>query len=74
THVARLAQRFGWTTARDPVRIETALSELLLPSYWITTSHLLIYHGRAFCKAPTPDCSTCPIFALCPRQGVRKSR
>ncbi|MBE0502624.1 MAG: endonuclease III [Desulfuromonadales bacterium] len=74
THVSRLAQRFGWTTARDPDRIETELAELLPRRYWITTSHLLIAHGRAFCKAPTPDCSTCPIFALCPRQGVTKSR
>lgn len=74
THVARLAQRFGWTIARDPVRIEVELSELLPRRYWISTSHLLIYHGRAFCKAPTPDCSTCPIFTLCPRQGVTKSR
>ena len=74
THVARLAQRFGWTSARDPGRIETELCALLPSSYWISTSHLLIAHGRAICKAPTPDCSTCPIFALCPRQGVKKSR
>jgi endonuclease-3 len=74
THVARLAQRFGWTTARDPVRIEVELSELLPRRYWISTSHLLISHGRAVCKAPTPDCSICPIFTLCPRQGVTRSR
>ncbi len=74
THVARLVQRFAWTRAKDPRRIETELSELLPPDYWIATSHLLIFHGRAFCKAPTPDCSSCPIFTLCPRQGVTKSR
>jgi endonuclease-3 len=74
THVARLAQRFAWTTAKDPHRIETELCALLPPAYWIATSHLLIFHGRAFCKAPTPDCSTCPIFTLCPRQGVTRSR
>jgi endonuclease-3 len=74
THVARLAQRFGWTSAKDPHCIETELCTLLPPDYWIATSHLLIYHGRAFCKAPIPDCSTCPIFPLCPRQGVTKSR
>jgi endonuclease-3 len=74
THVARLAQRFGWTTAKDPQRIEKDLCTLLPPSSWIATSHLLIYHGRALCKAPTPDCSLCPIFTLCPRQGVARSR
>ena len=74
THVTRLAQRFGWTTAKDPRRIETELCALLPPRYWIATSHLLIYHGRAICKAPIPDCSRCPVFPLCPRQGVTRSR
>lgn len=74
THVTRLARRFGWTTAKDPHRIEVELCALLPPDYWIATSHLLIYHGRAFCKAPTPDCSTCPIFALCPRCEVKRNR
>ena len=74
THVARLAQRFCWTTAKDPRRIETELCALLPPSYWIATAHLLIAHGRAICKAPIPDCSRCPVFPLCPRCGVTKSR
>jgi endonuclease III len=74
THVTRLAQRFGWTTAKDPHRIETELGALLPPRYWIAASHLLIAHGRAICKAPIPDCSICPIFPLCPRQGVTRSR
>ena len=74
THVTRLAQRFGWTIAKEPRRIETELCALLPPRTWIATSHLLIFHGRAFCKAPIPDCSTCPIFPLCPRCGVTRSR
>lgn len=74
THVTRLAQRFGWTIAKDPGRIETELCALLPPSYWIATTHLLIAHGRAICKARVPDCSICPIFPLCPRQGVTRSR
>jgi endonuclease-3 len=74
THVTRLAQRFGWTTAKDPQRIETELCALLPPRYWIATAHLLIAHGRAICKAPIPDCSRCPVFPLCPRQGVTRSR
>jgi endonuclease-3 len=74
THVTRLAQRFGWTTAKDPRRIETELCALLPPAYWIATAHFLIAHGRAICKAPIPDCSRCPVFSLCPRQGVTRSR
>lgn len=74
THVTRLAQRFGWTIAKDPQRIEIELCALLPSSYWIATAHLLIAHGRAICKAPIPDCSLCPIFPLCPRCGVKRSR
>ena len=74
THVSRLAQRFAWTVSKEPRRIETELCALLPPDYWIATSHLLIAHGRAICKAPIPDCSRCPIFALCPRHGVTRSR
>lgn len=74
THVTRLARRFGWTTAHDPGRIEMELCTLLPRRYWMATSHLLIFHGRAFCKAPTPDCSRCPLLPLCPRCGVSRSR
>lgn len=73
THVTRLARRFGWTVVKDPERIEHDLCALLPQSYWIMTSHLLIYHGRAFCKAPTPHCSSCPLQNICPRCGVNKS-
>lgn len=74
THVTRLAQRFGWTKSKDPRHIETDLCSLIPSSYWIATSHLLIDHGRALCKAPIPDCSTCPISNLCPRCNVKQSR
>lgn len=74
THVSRLARRFGWTTAKDPLRIEADLCALLAEDDWVRAGHLLIYHGRAICKAPIPECSRCPIFALCPRQGVTRSR
>lgn len=74
THVTRLAQRFGWSSSKDPQQIERDLCARLPTSYWIATSHLLIFHGRAICKAPIPDCSICPIFSLCPRHGVKRSR
>ncbi len=70
THVKRLARRFGWTKAKTPEQIETELSRLLPISTWIQCSHTLIAHGRAYCKAPTPICSSCPIVAQCPRIGV----
>jgi len=74
THVKRLAQRFGWSRSRDPVRIEQDLRRLLPEDKWINASHVLILHGRALCKAPTPLCSTCPVLEFCPRLGVTRSR
>ena len=74
THVKRLSRRFGWTKANDPVVIERELCRLLPAERWTQAAHTLIAHGRAFCKAPTPLCSTCPIVNICPRIGVNKSR
>ncbi|MDY0270241.1 endonuclease III [Trichloromonas sp.] len=73
THVKRLAGRFGWTRESDPVRIEKDLCRLLPEERWTQTSHVLILHGRALCKAPIPHCSRCPVVDLCPRIGVGRS-
>ena len=72
THVQRLAQRLGLTTARTPDTIEQALLELVPRKTWTLFSHLLISHGRAICKARVPQCGACPVHHLCPaalRQG-----
>ncbi|HKK01855.1 MAG TPA: endonuclease III [Desulfuromonadales bacterium] len=74
THVKRVAGRLGWTASSDPVKIEADLQRLLPKEEWTEVSHLLIHHGRALCKAPTPWCSSCPLLELCPRRGVNRSR
>lgn len=74
THVKRLARRFGWTRATDPVRIERELCALLPSEEWTQMGHTLIAHGRACCKAPTPICSACPVNDSCPRTGVQRAR
>jgi len=66
THVQRLAQRLGLTTARTPDTIEQALLELVPRKTWTLFSHLLISHGRAICKARVPQCGACPVHHLCP--------
>lgn len=74
THVKRVAFRLGWTKATDPEKIEQELCALLPKEQWTQASHLLIFHGRALCKAPTPLCSQCPLLEECPRRGVKRSR
>lgn len=73
THVKRLARRLGWTSHRDPERIESDLCRVLPRTRWTLTSHLLIHHGRNLCKAQRPVCSRCPVRPLCPRIGVGDS-
>ncbi|MBE0598358.1 MAG: endonuclease III [Desulfuromonadales bacterium] len=73
THVRRVSYRLGWTAQNDPVKIEQELCQLLPRGKWTHASHLLIFHGRQICKAPTPRCSLCPVLSLCPRMGVKKS-
>lgn len=74
THVKRLARRFGWTRSDNPVQIEKELMKLLPADVWTQAGHVLIAHGRACCKAPTPICSQCPVVELCPRKTVDRSR
>jgi len=66
THVKRLAQRLGLTTATIPDTIEQDLMDLVPQEQWTPCSHLLIFHGRTICKARAPQCSMCPVQHLCP--------
>jgi endonuclease-3 len=68
THVKRLAQRLGLTTATNPDRIEHDLQELVPQDQWTSLSHVLILHGRTVCKARAPQCAVCPLHDLCPSQ------
>lgn len=66
THVKRIAARLGWTTNTDPTKVEFDLMELIPQEQWVTLNHIIIAHGRAICKAPTPLCERCPVLDLCP--------
>jgi endonuclease-3 len=39
---------------------------LVPQQHWTRFSHLLIFHGRAVCKARVPRCAVCPLQQLCP--------
>jgi endonuclease III len=66
THVARLSQRLGLTSASDPEKIEADLVKMVPRSQWTLFSHLLIWHGRRRCYARNPDCENCEVLKLCP--------
>jgi endonuclease-3 len=66
THVQRIAQRLGWTKAKEPETIEKELCKKLPRADWDQASHLLIFHGRRVCLAQKPRCGDCKVNALCP--------
>lgn len=70
THVRRLSQRLAFTANEDPEKIEQDLMALAPKRQWFKLSYLLIEHGRAVCKAPTPRCEDCVLTALCPSSLV----
>ena len=62
THVGRLANRLGLSTHEDPAKVERDLMALFPRERWCDLSHLLIFHGRAVCRARG---NTCPADPLC---------
>ena len=66
THVKRLAIRLGLTENKNPDKIEKDLEKLLPDDRWRRFSDILIYHGRAVCKARKPDHKSCAVLGKCP--------
>jgi endonuclease-3 len=65
THVARVAQRLGLTSQKDPDKIEQDLMVLIPRERWIKFSHQLIQHGRRLCQARKPKTEVCPLQLYC---------
>ena len=70
THVRRLSNRLGLTEENSPEKIEKDLEKLVPKKDWILFPHLLIWHGRAVCKARKPLCENCVLEDICPKIGV----
>lgn len=70
THVKRLALRLGLSENNNPDKIEKDIEKLLPKDHWRRFSDILIYHGRAVCKARKPDHARCDIFRLCPSNSI----
>jgi endonuclease-3 len=70
THVKRLALRLGLTESKNPDIIEKDVGKLLPETRWRRFSDILIYHGRAVCKARKPDHDRCKIVHMCPSNTI----
>lgn len=65
THALRLSNRLGFSKETDPLKVELDLLKKFPKKYWRLMNHLLVYHGRAICKAQKPLCSDCSISRYC---------
>jgi endonuclease-3 len=75
THVGRLAHRLGltWSSkdAKDAVKIERDLMEVVPRADWTFFSHAIILHGRQVCSARSPKCAECALAKHCPADQNR---
>jgi len=74
THVHRISNRWGYLRTKSPEETELVLRDKLPPEYWLIINDLLVTFGQNQCLPISPLCSSCPLFQLCERVGVVKSR
>lgn len=65
THVKRISNRIGFSSKKEPEKIEQDLLKQIPKEYWKDANHVLIWHGRNICKSQKPQCSKCTIRAYC---------
>lgn len=66
THVHRVGQRIGFLPQGiSAERAHTVMEAIVPPADYYAFHINLIQHGRAICKAPTPQCARCPLTAYC---------
>ncbi|MBQ7036259.1 MAG: endonuclease III [Clostridia bacterium] len=65
THAGRIARRIGLTKNQNPTKVEFDLLKIVPKDYQTRFCHQLVLHGRAVCRAQSPNCSTCPIKEYC---------
>jgi endonuclease III len=74
THVHRISNRWGYVKTRTPEETEFALRDKLPKKYWLVINDYLVAFGQNLCTPISPRCSMCPLFRVCDRVGVGKSR
>lgn len=74
THVFRVANRIGLTDAKDVLKTELQLMEVIPKEDWGDAHHWLIFHGRRVCHARNPGCCDCVLRDLCKTGKVQKEK
>ncbi len=74
THVHRIPNRLGLVKTKTPEETEIELMKVVPKRYWKEINTTFIQFGKTICVPISPKCSECPIYQLCKRIGVKKSR
>ena len=66
THMQRVAKRLGIADEKDSVeRIEQKYMSFIPKERVVKTNHQIIWFGRYFCKAISPECANCKLKDFC---------
>ena len=66
THMQRVAKRLGIADEKDSVeKIEQKYMSIIPKERVVKTNHQIIWFGRYFCKALSPECANCKLKQFC---------
>ena len=66
THMQRVAKRLGIADEKDSVeKIEQKYMSIIPKERVVKTNHQIIWFGRYFCKALSPECANCKLRDFC---------
>ena len=69
THCIRLSGRIGLSDgSKDPLKVEMQLRKIIPPEESGALCHRLVDHGRAVCKAQSPQCDACVLQDICKKK------
>ena len=65
TNCKRIANRLGFSSKDDPLKIEQDLLKVIPKEYYKDVNHLFIWLGRNICHSQKPECEKCVLKEMC---------
>ncbi len=65
THCMRICERLGFSTGREPEKVEKQLRAILPPEESSDFCHRIVLFGREICSSQRPRCGECPLRMHC---------
>jgi endonuclease III len=74
THTLRVSRRLGLLPPGTSLFLAPRRLDAIVPRSYRGRFHILtVLHGRALCTPQNPECSACPVRALCPTGRARST-